>query len=481
MAPLTAWLPARPNQDFDLVVKIVGPGASMPLREWTPIAHALVEQGMAVMAQSSRLNGDGGDFVLTIRIATRTFYSVGYGCDVLVHLGENVPEFWRFSLQPGSVLLWEPPKAPQLHPIMPEGVIAYPVPHSDLCAQYDEGLLGKGFAALGALLQLLGIQEEPLLCLTALAAAPRSFAAGWDYARRALKKRDAYSLPLSSTVDTPGQMLLTPDQAIMVGFSVSSCDCGTTCDSELVRAPAQWMSRHTGMAGAMVSVLQSDLHPGVQTYRGPEGKVLALLRGSDTAIASCLDGFEAPRVFVAADIHDVLKLLIAGHDFIHSGLSDGVGVLIEETVALRQQSIEIRALAEMIRRKHRVTSNNAAFHRSDVFGTMVERDEALNADVGYVAWGAAQGIVRDAVALCRSFGLNVAGLYPKVIVPFPQEELESFAKTVDQVVLVESSQTHGYEERLRRACSFQPAVLMPLPGKSLTPMDIFLREGLGAL
>ena len=28
-------------------------------------------------------------------IAARPFDSIGHGCDVLVHLSDNVPEFWR--------------------------------------------------------------------------------------------------------------------------------------------------------------------------------------------------------------------------------------------------------------------------------------------------------------------------------------------------------------------------------------------------
>lgn len=32
MAPLTAWLPARSDQDFDLIVKILGPAASAALK-----------------------------------------------------------------------------------------------------------------------------------------------------------------------------------------------------------------------------------------------------------------------------------------------------------------------------------------------------------------------------------------------------------------------------------------------------------------
>ena len=433
------------------------------------------------MAQSGRLNGNYGDFVLRLRIATQPFYSMGHGCDVLVHLGENIPDFWRFNLQPGSVLLWEPPAEPRLHPILPEGVIAYPIPLADLSAQYAEGLPGKGLAALGVLLHLLGIPEESLRCFAPLVTAPRSFAAGWDFARRALKKHDAYSLPFPATEEEPSRMLLTPEQAILLGYAVGSCECQTACDRELAASPVQWTAKHLSIAGAMVSVLESDEHPGVQAYRGPQGKVMALLRGDDSSIATCLNGFKAPRVFVAADIPDALRLLITGHDLIRSGLCDGAGVLIEETVALRHQSVEIRSLVNMIRRRNAVVLDTATPYGPDSLGPMVERDGGAEADVGFVAWGAAQGVVRDAVALCRSFGLNVAGLYPKVIVPFPQEELEAFAKTVDHVVLVESSQTHGYGDRLRTACSFNPAVLTPLPGKSLTPMDIFLREGLGAV
>jgi hypothetical protein len=275
-------------------------------------------------------------------------------------------------------------------------------------------------------------------------------------------------------------MILTPEQAVMLGFAVSSCECRTMCDHELLHSTAHWLAKHSEMAGTSVSVLQSDNHAGVQAYRGPQGRVMAILRGDDSAIASCLRDFHAPRVFVAADIPDALRLLIEGHELIRSGLSDGVRVVIEETVALRHQSVEILSLAEMIRRRS-ADMPDTTMPRPPETVDAVEQDREREADVGFVAWGAAQGVVRDAVTLCRNFGLNVVGFYPKVIVPFPQEQLEAFARTVNRVVLVESNQLQGYEDRLRAACSFQPAVLRPLPGKSLTPMDIFLREGLGAV
>ena len=480
MAPLTAWLPARANQDFDLIIKIVGPAASGLMKDWTPIAQSLIQQGFSVMAQRGRLNGEFGDCVLGIRIATRPFYSMGHGCDVLVHLSDTAPECRRFGLQPGSVLLWDPLSEPQLSPVLPEGVIAYAVPLKDICLQHGEGVPGKGLAALGVLFHLLGVSDESLRHCTPLFSAPQSFAEGVAFARHDIDKRDAYSLPLAEAEARCG-IMLSPEEAILLGYAVSFCECRTACGAELIASPVRWTAEHLSIAGSMVSVLESDRHPGVQAYRGPQGTVMALLRGNDSAIASCLTGYKAPYVFVAADITDALRLLIAGHDLIRTGLSDGVGILIEDAITRCHQSVDICVLADMIRTGHLIVPSPAI--RPGHAGTVLtsERDGEAEADVGLVAWGAAQGVVRDAVALCRSFGLRVAALYPKRIVPFQQEDIESFAKTVGRVVLVESGQTQGYWDRLRTAFSFAPAVLTPLPGKSLTPLDIFLREGLGAV
>jgi hypothetical protein len=124
--------------------------------------------------------------------------------------------------------------------------------------------------------------------------------------------------------------------------------------------------------------------------------------------------------------------------------------LIEESVALRHQSVEIPSLVEMIRRRSLVIPNTVMPRQPETVDAMVEQDGDREADVAlWHGSGSRRGAGR--VTLCRSFGLNVVGYYPKVIVPFPQEELEAFARTVDRVVLVESSQMQGYEERLRAA------------------------------
>ena len=102
MAPFSAWLPAHPNQDFDLAVKIVGRSASGLIDELATIAQALTLHGCQVMAQSGRLNGGSGHLVLRLRIASRPFYSMGHGCDVVVYLDQDPPEFRQIRSAAGQ-------------------------------------------------------------------------------------------------------------------------------------------------------------------------------------------------------------------------------------------------------------------------------------------------------------------------------------------------------------------------------------------
>lgn len=484
MAPFTGWLPVRSNQEFDLVIKIVGAPASGLAQGWTPIAQALVRQGLSVMIQTGRLNGKFGECVLGIRLATRPFCSMGHGCDVLVCLGKTIPEHWRVGLQPGSLLLWDPPSdLPsdlQSYLVSPNGTVAYPVPFKALSIQSGEGFDGKGFVALGALFHLLGVSAGTLEQWAASVSAPRSFASGVAFARDEIEKYDPYALP-SVEPDSRSGILLGCEQAILLGYAASACECRAGCETDLVTTPARWIAHHLRLAESMVSILVSAGYPGMQVYRGPQGKVMAFLRGNDSTIATCLNAFTTPRIFVAADVPDIIRLVKSGHDLIRNGLSDGVGVLIEDGLASRQQSVDASTLADGIRPRNSFGHESDVFVGSDAQATMIEREGDTEADIGFVAWGAAQGVVRDTVALCRSFGLNVAGLYPRRIVPFHHDAIESFARTVGRVVIVESSKKQGYWNRLRPSFSFDYATLTPQQGQPLTPMDIFLREGLGAV
>lgn len=479
MAPFSAWLPAYPNQDFDLAVKIVGRSASGLIDELATIAQALTLHGCQVMVQSGRLNGGSGPLVLRFRVASRPFYSMGHGCDVAVYLDQDPQEIWQFGLQPGSVLIWEPPEQLRLHPPLPDGIIIYPVPLRELNAQCSQDTGGKGFVAMGVLAQLLGFSEEARrVCLKSLAAS-RLFDSGYQFASRSLVKHDIYSLPVSTR--GAARIVLSSENAMKLGFAASYCESGTDCAGELEGSPAPWIARHLAMADKMVSVLHSQQFPKVQAYRGPHGKVFALFRGDEASILSTLNGCSDPRVLVASDAVDVLRLLIVGHRLIETNRAGVVGVVVEEALTARLESVVAGALAAAMSGKTADAADGINGAKGDGTSTMwAEREGEDDAEIGFIAWGATQDVVRDALTLFQNLGMSVAALYPKQIVPLPVAQLESFAGTVKRVVVVESGQTRTHADRIEGACSFRLSVVMPDKGTTLTPMDLFMRENLGA-
>lgn len=479
MAPFSAWLPARPNLDFDLTVKVVGRNASGLIDELASIVQALSLHGCQVMAQTGRLNGGSGHMMLRLRIASRPFYSMGYGCDVVICLDQDPPKLWRFGLQPGGVLVWDPPEQSRLPPLLPDGIIGYPVPLRELNAQYSQDAGGKGYVAMGVLAHLLGFSEEARrVCLKSISASPL-FDSGYQFASCSLVKRDIYSLPLAARGGP--RIILSPENAVKLGFAASHCESGMKCAGDLERSPTQWITRHLAMADKMVSVLHSEEFPDVQAYRGPHGKVFALLRGDDVSILSSLNRGSDPRILVAADAVDALRLLVVGHRLIEMNQAGVVGVVVEDVLTARLESVGVGALAAAIRGKTGDAAYGFGGAEEDGSATMrAEREGEDDAETGFIAWGAAEGVVRDALMLCRNLGMNVAALYPKQMVPLPAAQLESFAGTVKRVVVVESGQTKAHADRIEGACSFRPSVVMPDKGTALTPMDLFMREDLGA-
>jgi pyruvate/2-oxoacid:ferredoxin oxidoreductase alpha subunit len=101
----------------------------------------------------------------------------------------------------------------------------------------------------------------------------------------------------------------------------------------------------------------------------------------------------------------------------------------------------------------------------------------MAADVGFVAWGSTQGAVREAIGLCRKFGMNVAALYPKFLWPLPSEELKAFATTVKQLVVVEPNRMGNLIRLIHAATALRPLQIVPEVGQQLNLMDIFLKEG----
>jgi 2-oxoglutarate ferredoxin oxidoreductase subunit alpha len=72
-----------------------------------------------------------------------------------------------------------------------------------------------------------------------------------------------------------------------------------------------------------------------------------------------------------------------------------------------------------------------------------------DADVGIVCWGSSGGPVREAVADANARGEKVSAFVPKVIYPFPKQDLERFLSGIRELLVVELSYTAQFYKYLR--------------------------------
>lgn len=474
MSPFTAWLPVGSERASDLVLKMVGTGTASLVNGATALEGALTEQGLRVMAQTSGPGGGGSGSAVRLRVSTEPITSMGSGCDVVACVDRAALQPQRFDLQPGSVFIHEAGGSDAEAAAVPDGVITYAVPFSDLHRRCGARFSGKGFIAAGVLSNLLGISVQTVRDRIRPRVGLRYFDAGVGFASSHLKKRDIYVTP--SPAGAPRQIMLDAHQALLLGLTIGGCDCRTACAQSLDRTPHEWLAEHVRAAQAQVSTLAHRGTSCRHVYRGPDGEVMALLGAADPS-AVPEQGASRPRVLVAADMLDAIRLvgLARRAGQAHTG---AVRVVVDEILAARQQSVPVAQLVGIVAETTHGREHTVA--PASEWWPGAEWDHEPDARIGYVAWGAAQGVVREAVALCRSFGLNVAALYPTVLWPVPTRELEAFAATVERVIVAEPDRASRYTRLIRTWTCLPASTVMPEPGRALTPMDMFMREGLGA-
>ncbi len=473
MSPFTAWLPVGSERTSDLVLKMVGTGTAGLIDGATALEWALTEQGLRVMAQTSPGLGGSGSAV-RLRVSTEPITSLGSGCDVVACMDRTaLRQQWFDLLQPGSVFIHE---AGADAAAVPDGVIAYAVPFSDLHRRCGARFSGKGFIAAGVLAHLLGIPERIVRSRIRPHVGLRYFDAGVGFASAHLEKRDIYVTP--SPAGAPRQIMLDAHQALLLGLTIGGCDCRSACAQSLDRRPHEWIAEHVRAARERVSTLAHRETSCLQVYRGSDGEVMALLGAADPSAVPG-QGANRPHVLVAADMLDAIRL--AGLARRGGRANAGaVWVVVDEILAARRQSVPVEQLVDIVAGTARAPENKVSPPpRSLEWRPEAEWDRDPGATIGYVAWGAAQGVVREAVTLCRSFGLNVSALYPTVLWPAPTRELEAFAETVERVIVVEPDRAGRYTRFIRNQTCLPAVTVMPEPGRALTPMDIFMREGLG--
>lgn len=105
-----------------------------------------------------------------------------------------------------------------------------------------------------------------------------------------------------------------------------------------------------------------------------------------------------------------------------------------------------------------------------------------DADLGILCWGASLGVVREAVETLSAQGLRVAAFAPRILMPLPQEELQSFIDDCAQLLIVELSFAQQFTKYLRSEVDLPRGVRVHARSgaKNLTVSEV-IREAVAAL
>ena len=477
MAPFTRWLPASPERSSDLVIEVAGDGNGELTKGMTAFEQGLADQGFEVLAQTERLDGIGPATSVRLRVSMDPLSSTGSGCDVLVYLGRKLPQRNAFHLQRGSVLLCDARSIGDASPqAIPEGVIVYPIPFVDL--HHRQGRHSeKEIIAIGVLTYLLGMSEEVIRRRLRPDFRAKYFGIGMNWASKHLPKRDIYALP-SPPLHPHRQVILNAHQVVGLGLEMGNCNCGAVCVQRLDQSPEEWISEHVSdFWNASMSPMPRNVMA-QEAYRNAHAGTLALLGVQDPTMVMGDEAPQAPLMLVPANLPDTLRCMVEARRLARADTP--VWVILDALLTCRSQSVPVAVLEEAAGKAVQLEGRSKPLKTcAPDWLCRAERGGDADADVGFVTWGASQGVVREAVAFCRSFGLKVAALYPKILRPLPVADLRAFSVTVKRLIVVEPDRAMPYTRLIAAETALRLSSIVPEPGQPLTPMDIFLREDLG--
>ncbi len=104
--------------------------------------------------------------------------------------------------------------------------------------------------------------------------------------------------------------------------------------------------------------------------------------------------------------------------------------------------------------------------------TPMERDGEEGDELGIISWGMTQSVTREAVARLRAAGHKVSALYPKMLWPMPQKQIEAFAASVGKVVVAEANYQGQFADLIKMRTSVEPIKFNSYRGEPMIPREI---------
>jgi len=242
-------------------------------------------------------------------------------------------------------------------------------------------------------------------------------------------------------------------------------------------AVQDWVASHIQMARSVVTAgVHRDDRPAEGEFRGRHSQVTAVMGVSDLPGLVKPESKWQPIILVPTDALEIAEFISLARSVPEDGRIS-IHVAIDKNLSHCSQTVSSERLVDYARDSVSVmpiSSGQPIFMRPPL---RAGREGDMPADVGFVAWGATQGKVREALELCGKFGMKVAALFPKVLWPFPTQDIQDFEKTVRQLVVVEPNRLEHFTQLIQAHTSLQPSRIVPEIGESLNPLDIFLNEG----
>ena len=94
-------------------------------------------------------------------------------------------------------------------------------------------------------------------------------------------------------------------------------------------------------------------------------------------------------------------------------------------------------------------------------------------EIALIGFGSTYGAVREAVDLARAEGLSVGAFYPRVLGPFPADQVERFAANARRVVVVEVNFTGQLARLVRGECDLTVESHAKCDGLPFAAADVF--------
>ena len=140
------------------------------------------------------------------------------------------------------------------------------------------------------------------------------------------------------------------------------------------------------------------------------------------------------------------------------------GLSHDETGFPTNNSVEINRLMKRLNSK---LDNN----RDDIIDVEIMNDD--HADIGILAYGSTSRSARRAVHLAQEKGIRISMLRPKVLWPFPDQEIRQFAKGIKSLIIPEMNLgQYAHEVAGAIDCAAKIYRINRIDGEAIPPLDI---------